>query len=296
VEKHLLVTISEEKSALYGVRFVGRFFTNAENLRLTLFASAPQAPDVMGTGLGYEGKLRAEEYDEQARRRSQEAVDRARNLLRERGFPRDSLEGKVASRRFSKVMDIVQEAEAGMYDAVVLGRRGLGRLEEALEQSVSQGLLQESMTIPLWICRMPEINRKNVLACVDGSVPAYQAVDHAAFMLADEPGHNLTLFKVNAPGVSPDTSMGDGEDETIFAKALEICKNNGLDASRVSTRVIHETSVAPSILAEVERGRYAAVAVGHSGRGRRLMGRFLFGSVSTTLLRQLMGAALWVCR
>jgi nucleotide-binding universal stress UspA family protein len=289
VEKHLLVTISEEKSALYGVRFVGRFFTNAENLRLTLFASAPQAPDVMGTGLGYEGKLRAEEYDELARRRSQEAVDRARNLLRERGFPRESLEGKVASRRFSKVMDIVQEAEAGMYDAVVLGRRGLGRLEEALEQSVSQGLLQESMTTPLWICRMPEMNRKNVLACVDGSVPAYQAVDHASFMLADEPGHDLILLKVNAPG-------DDVENETIFAKCLEICKENGLSASRVSTRVMHETSVAPSILAEVERGRYAAVAVGHSGRSRRLMARFLFGSVSMTLLRQLKGADLWVCR
>lgn len=292
MEKHLLVTISEEKSALYGVRFVGRFFTNAENLRLTLFASAPQAPDVMGTGMGYEGKLRAEEYDEQARRRSQEAVDRARNLLRERGFPRESLEGKVASRRFSKVMDIVQEAEAGMYDAVVLGRRGLGRLEEALEQSVSQGLLQESMTIPLWICRMPEMNRKNVLACVDGSVPAYQAVDHASFMLADEPGHDLTLLKVNAPGASSE----DGENETVFAKCLEICRNNGLAEPRVTTRVIHDKSVAPAILAEVERGRYAAVAVGHSGRGRRLMGRFLFGSVSLTLLRQLMGAALWVCR
>lgn len=292
MEKHLLVTISEEKSALYGVRFVGRFFTNTENVRLTLFASAPQAPEVMGTGMGYEGKLRAEEYDELSRRRSQEAVDRARNLLRERGFPHDSLEGKVASRRFSKVMDIVQEAEAGMYDAVVLGRRGLGRLEEALEQSVSQGLLQESMTIPLWICRMPEINRKNVLVCVDGSVPAYQAVDHAAFMLVEEPSHNLTLLKVNAPGASSE----DGENETVFSKALEICKNNGLVASRVSTRIIYDTSTAQAILAEVERGRYAAVAVGHSGRSRRLMGRFLFGSVSMTLLRRLMGAALWVCR
>ncbi len=292
MEKHLLVTISEEKSALYGVRFVGRFFTNTENVRLTLFASSPQAPEVMGTGMGYEGKLRAEEYDEQARRRSQEAVERARNLLSERGFPHDSLEGKVASRRFSKVMDIVQEAEAGMYDAVVLGRRGLGRLEEALEQSVSQGLVQESMTIPLWICRMPEINRKNVLVCLDGSVPAYQAVDHAAFMLAEEPGHDLTILKVNAPGASSE----DAEDETVFAKALEICGNNGLAATRVTTRVIHDTSAASAILAEVERGRYAAVAVGHSGRSRRLMGRFLFGSVSLTLLRKLMGAALWVCR
>jgi len=293
MDKHLLVTISEEKSALYGVRFVGRFFNKPDNVRLTLFASATQAPD-MGEGLGWEGKLQAEESENLARIRSQEAVQRAVELLKGRGFPTEAMESKVVPRRFSRVTDIVQEAESGMYDAVVLGRRGLSRLEEALlEQSVSQGLLQETMTIPLWICRMPELNRQNVLACVDGSVPAYQAVDHAAFMLADEPLHELTLLGVEA--AAPGSGQASDWSE-IFVKCMDICKENGLDTSRVSTRVLHESAVAPAILAEAERGRYAAVAVGHSGKGRRLMGRFLFGSVSSELLRRLAGAALWVCR
>lgn len=291
MEKHLLVTISEDKSALYGVRFVSRFFTNPADVRLTLFASTPQAPDPMGSGLGYEGKLRADEYDELARRRSQEAVERAMDLLKGRGFPVDSLESKVVPRRFSKVMDIVQEAEAGMYDAVVLGRRGLGRLEEAVEQSVSSGLLVEGTSIPMWICRMPEMNRKGVLACVDGSVPSYQAVDHASFMLAGEPGHELTLLGVDA---SP---LATGADwSVIFDKCLQIACTNGLEQERVKTRIVQGSNVGQTILAEAERGRQAVVAVGHSGRVRRLMGRYLFGSTTNTLLRKLTGAALWVTR
>lgn len=291
MEKHLLVTISEEKSALYGVRFVSRFFTNPAGVRLTLFASTPQAPDPMGSGLGYEGKLRAEEYDELARRRGQEAVERAMDLLRGRGFPTESMESKVMPRRFSKVMDIVQEAEAGMYDAVVLGRRGLGRLEEAVEQSVSSGLLMDGPSIPMWICRMPEISRKNVLTCVDGSAQAYQAVDHAAFMLAGEPGHDLSLLAVD------DSGGGQGADwELVFGKCLDIAREDGLDAARVSTRVMRGSNVGQAILAEAERGRFAAVAVGHSGKGRRLMGKYLFGSTANALMRKLTGAALWVTR
>jgi len=42
MERHLLVTISEQQSALCGVRFVGYFFSNKENLKLTLYYTAPR--------------------------------------------------------------------------------------------------------------------------------------------------------------------------------------------------------------------------------------------------------------
>ena len=43
-ERHLLVTVSEQQSALYGVQFVGHFFSNKEGLKITLFYTAPKPP------------------------------------------------------------------------------------------------------------------------------------------------------------------------------------------------------------------------------------------------------------
>jgi hypothetical protein len=68
--------------------------------------------------------------------------------------------------------------------------------------------------VPLWICPESDLQRKNVLVCVDGSDNAYRAVDHVGFILAGENQHGITLLHVNN-----NTSRESAE---IFAKSEEI--------------------------------------------------------------------------
>ena len=49
-------------------------------------------------------------------------------------------------------------------------------------------------------------------------------------------------------------------------------------------------------MAEADRGRYAAVAVGRSDRHRGVLSQMFTGSVTMALFRKLRGAALWVSR
>ena len=53
---------------------------------------------------------------------------------------------------------------------------------------------------PFWTCRKPDLERKNVLLCVDGSEPALRMADHVGFILAQERTQEVTLFVVVKPG------------------------------------------------------------------------------------------------
>ncbi|MDY7000563.1 MAG: universal stress protein [Thermodesulfobacteriota bacterium] len=273
MQKHLLVTVSEDKSALWGARFVGSFFSNKQDLKLTLFYIAPNVDEVSPQERG--------------------ALDQAAEVLRDLGFGPDQVETKLVQRRFSKVMDIMREGHKGGYEAVILGRRGLCWLEDCLEKSVSNELFQEEeVSFPLWVCRKPDFNRKNVLVCVNGSEASCRVAAHAGGMLAAEEGHNVTLLHVARPGRGTPESV-----ESILSMCEVVLREGGFPAERIETRVVEANDPAKAILSEAVRGRFAVVAVGRKGAGRGTMikGPFM-GSVSYALFKLLDGATLWVCR
>lgn len=42
MDRHFLITVSDQKSALYGARFVGDFFPDKTNIKPTLFTRHPK--------------------------------------------------------------------------------------------------------------------------------------------------------------------------------------------------------------------------------------------------------------
>ena len=50
-----------------------------------------------------------------------------------------------------EVITIVRESEEGLYDAAVLGRRGLSWFEEMVSDSVSHRILWEELTFPICV-------------------------------------------------------------------------------------------------------------------------------------------------
>ncbi len=285
MERHLLVTISEDKSALHGIRFVASFFQAKENVRLTLFYTTSQP--MTGEIVGFAEKAERERLQHAREARAQQALDQAVKTLVDLGFPAENIEARLKFRKYTKGLDIINEAEQGLYDAVVLGRRGLTALEELVETSVSRELLTTRFGSPIWICRMPETGRRNVLLCVDDSEQAMRMADHVGYILANEPSHTVTLMNVFDPG-SGDRPFA----EALFAKARELLHDNGVADARIETRMV-EAYNAPAAIMERSRD-YAAVAVGRTGQSHGFLKRLFMGSVSTVLFRQLTGAALWL--
>jgi len=290
MKRHLMVTVSEDQSAMHGLRFVGYFFHDKQEVKLTLFLTAPSP--MPGT-LDPQALTGSEETDNQLKlreQRSQSVIDKARDVLARAGFDPAQVDSKLVFSRRSKATDIIQEAERGLYDAAVLGRRGISWLEEELGESVSRGLLEETLSFPFWVCRKPEAERRNVLLCVDGSPPSLRMADHVGFMLATQPAHEVTLFRI----VRPDAAVSK-DAEAIVEDCRHILLDNGVTAERITSKVVHESNVAHSIMRMVEHGRYAVVAIGRTGAGGGLLKRLFMGSASSILFRELTGAVLWVC-
>jgi len=273
MQKHLLLTISDDPSALFGARFVNSFFQNKDQIKFTLLYIIPQ------TAKHTEITPPREEEDNTC----DLALEGAMSSLMSSGFMSEHVYCKVKKRMVSKAKDIIAEGNRGLYDAIVLGRRGISRLEELFNDSVSIQVLEANRKVPIWICRQPEADRRNVLVGVDGSEESMRAVDHAGFFLADEAQHTVTLLHID---------QGESPPGTVFQEARKRLEEHAIADSRITEKAIESSNPAAAIAEEANAGAFSAVVVGYTGKGRR--GLFTIGSVATKLAYDLTGSALWI--
>ncbi len=287
MEKHLLLTIGDDPKLLHGARFVASFFENRANIRLTLLFIATKSTSG-GANTARQIPKQAGRPTDPCLTRGTEMLEVSRKLLVGRGFREDGIQTKLIDKRFGTVKDIVREGGEGLYDAVVLGRRGYAVLEKALSSSVSREILDQRINFPLWICRLPEEGRRNVLLCVDDTEPSMRIADHAGFIVAEESGHTITLLHVDSGETKNPTQAIERAEAQLLA--------NGVQSERIKKRIIRSTKVVNTILEEAESGAYAAVAVGRGGKEQTGLRRWMVGSRSMKLVETLQKAVLWVSK
>lgn len=279
MQRHLLLTISDDPSFMYGLRFVTSFFQDKENIRLTLLYVAPS----MGKDPGF---AQREPTETECELQEHTALKNAGQRLANSGFLAENTMCKYRKKSISTAQDIIQEAEKGKYDAIVLGRRGSTRLEELLSTSVSMEILEKERGAPIWICRQPESGRENVLLCLDGSDSSLRIADHVGFMLQTEK-HGICLFYVQNKGTLPA--------EEAMSKAQDILLENKIDPARITEKPISAPNIEKAIFNQAEQEAYAVVAVGYSGtRNQGLFSQFSIGSISKKLCYNLQKASLWI--
>ena len=220
------------------------------------------------------------------------SIDRAISLLAKSRMSIDHVITKTVAERYGKVKDILTEGSDGLYDAIILGQRASYTLQWAFERpgdEVAQNMIKDTCcTSPLWICPENEQDRKNVLLCIDGSENAYRAADHVGYILSAQDQHNVTLFHV-ASGIS-------GTSKEIFERAESILNEHAVKSERIKQKVAWGLTVTGSILSEIGKGGYAAVAVGLHGQEHSLMKGFnMAGGTTSKLIYRLQKTALWCC-
>jgi hypothetical protein len=291
MNKHLLVTISDDRSALRGLRFVCSFFQNKDDVRLTLFNTAPQPPAVWGEEKSFESLRESEATAEVIIENGRKAMAAARAVFVSGGFNPAQVDDKIVARNFSRIGDIIKEGETGLYDAVVFGRRAMVKLEQFLDKSASEEMLQAKFNFPLWLCRDVDLNRRGVLLCVDDTEAFRRMADHVGFILQGETQHPVTLLRVIKNAEEQERPEG------LFREGIAALEENGFPTRLIRTRLEVADDVPEVILREAERGRYAAVAVGRTGiKKGGALARLFATSVTIALFHKLRGAALWVSR
>lgn len=284
MQKHLLVTISDDIRILHGVRFVGSFFTDKTNVRVTLLYVSPRAESVGGDKIQRDlDKKNTEIY----RQRGEISLGVAQKILLERGFSAESISSKLMFKQFGTVKDIIREAHAQSYDALVLGKRGYAVFEKIIKDSVSKAIMERDIGFPIWICRRPEEDRRNVLLCVDGSEPSLRMADHVGFMLQSETEHRVTILHADTGEKNIDAMLHEAKNKLLA---------NGVETERISLQVIPSTGVVKTIVREAEKKAFAVVAMGRVGVKKGILKEWLVGSRSMKLLEDLDKAVLWVSK
>lgn len=292
MKKHFLVTISNDIENLYGVRFLCSFFHSIGDHQVTLLHICRTDDGAMAKTLNQMWQGPAEGIEGKVTVQARRAIFKAKEMLGERRMAIEHMMTKTFAERYGKVKDIMSEGSRGLYDAVILGRRASYTLQWMFERpadETAQAIIRDNCcTTPLWICPEPEADRRNVLLCLDGSENSLRGVDHVGYILADQEQHTITLFQA--------TSGSDNKSTESFARAEAMLQKHGIGSERILRKTSWGLSASGTILGELDRGGYAAVALGLRGEGQeRTQAEGLAGGTTTKLIGKLEKASLWCC-
>jgi nucleotide-binding universal stress UspA family protein len=310
MEKNLLLAIDGSRNSLLTLDYVSHFFRFCPEVRMVLYHVLPPIPPIHK-----EYSLRdtsAHKYIREWRKKHQEAIEQVLNQSKHKlvklGWKAAQIQIRAHEKRVGVARDIIFEAGKGIYDAVVLGRRGLSKIEEAFLGSVSTKIIQGVRDTPVWIVG-GKFSSPKVLVAVDGSENSLRAVDHLSFMLDSCPNQEIKVLLLNVwpgfitllgppliPALSAfQTSLEKYEKRVtpIFNRSEEMLIEAGLTPYRIKRKVgIKAADIAKAVIAEARRGGYGTIVVGRRGLSKAK--EFFMGSVSSKILQQAGETAVWI--
>jgi len=236
---------------------------------------------------------------------AQVLLEKQKKRMMTRGVPDERIEMVAQQRMIGRSRDILEYARQGVYDAIVVGRRGLSRIQKTFMGSTSADLLESADVIPVWMVD-GNVTSQRILVAVDGSESSYRALDHVGAMLSDNAEIKISLFHVS-PDAKDIDAISFGKDdpdiqdivtkasarmiEKFFADATQKLEDAGIVADRVETITTkRKAKIGKVILSEAKKGKYGTVVVGRRGADRA----HYFGSVSRYVTQRITDRALWL--
>jgi nucleotide-binding universal stress UspA family protein len=123
---------------------------------------------------------------------------------------------------------VCQVAEEEQADLIIMGSRGLNRLNSILANSVSQYVFQLTSRPMLLVnddVNIKSINR--IMVGYDNSIPAQQSLQLALFMLRDIKSSQLLIVQVKSESKAAD-GLIKPEQDPVFASAITEAKKQGV--------------------------------------------------------------------
>lgn len=314
-KKRLLVAVDGSEQALEAVRYVSGVLP-PEQVQVTLLHVMTKVPesfwDLSREPVFHYKIASIRAWEIQQEKTMHDFMEQARQILLEAGLPKQSIVSHIKERKAGIARDIVAESKHG-YQAVVVGRTGLSELKDLVLGSIANKLVEKVTHVPVWIVGgAPQPGK--ILIALDASRGAMQAVDYVGTMV-DGFTRNVTLIHV-VRGVdifrqtqsesfasSHDTDwQAQAEKELeeatqaiqpVFEDARERLQQAGLDADRISTKLISGVhSRAGAIVKEADEEGYGTIVVGRRGLSR--VEEFFIGRVGNKVIQLAKKKAIWV--
>ncbi len=195
MEKKLLIAIDGSVYSSNTLHYLEQLFAHLDDIRLHLLSVVTCIPSKAASDWLDESELISTLNSDEQRRyaTATKFMHTSVERLKRNGIAREQVTTEVKISTTNPAAEVLNIARKGMFDALVLGRRGVSRLEEMIMGSVSSTMFEKCHDVPIWIVD-GQVDSRKFLVPVDGSHFTLQAVDHLCFMLKDNPYAEVTLF------------------------------------------------------------------------------------------------------
>ena len=308
ISKKIVIPVDGSKNYLRSLDYLDFIYGSKHKLDINLLYILPALPPILTDKKTMDKRIRAKlkAVEKKNIQMDERILSEATAALVKKGFDEKSINAVYKKVEITAARDIVNWVNFKHADAVLLNRRGRGDLKSFFMGSVTQRLLEYHPLCPVWIVE-GGIHSTKVLVCVDSSENALKAVDHAGFMLSgtDCP---ITIFHsvrhlrryvpnevlVEAPDLEQLWKEKAGQQiSPNIKKAREILLDAGLNAELITTKVEDGSrSAAYDILKEAQDNDYGTIVLGR--RGVSALKEFFMGSVTSKILHNSFGLAVWI--
>ena len=308
MERKILVAVDGSTYSYNSLRYLGQLFTDLTEIYIHLLYVVPTGSLPLGMEwlcdqdriLSLQPAERRRYYS--ARRFMQEAVLQ----LGRRGIAADQVSTQITLSKVGVAADIIFEARSGLYDALILGRRGLTKIEELIMGSVSAAIAQSCYDLPVWVVD-GKVNSRRFLLTVDKSFNSLKAADHLGFILQDNPYAQISLVHLASllgGDTEPDFAALEkfwGKswcdlhlhcDDAVFHGPEQMLLDRGVSVAQIF-REPEEKSLTPHspIVKLSIKGNYGTVVIGRRAKGLK---QGFFKGVSDKVLELANHIAIWV--
>jgi len=275
MQKQILLAVDHSTASPHTIAYACRISGFIQGMSVTLFHVQPPISQFLLDEAKGSSRAQAELNKVAARNAetSRGLLANYQEILIRTGLAEPAVELATQPRRQGLAKDILDYAPSGLFDAILVGHRGISTVQQMFMSSVSAHLIENSPFTPVWLVD-GDVRSTRVMPAVDGSESALRAVDHMAFMLSGNAAVRVCFFHV-APrftdfceidfgaeaGGGLEALIGQGDQrcmDDFFPAALAKLREAGLRGEQIETRTATAlASVGETILTAAREGASA---------------------------------------
>jgi len=308
-EKEILVALDGSYCSNNEIHYLIDMFSGETNIAFHLLCIVSAGPASIVVDDWVDDKDKLSFLSSKARQKyllAEKHLNEEMNLLKRQGFSEDQIKGVVRVAKSEVAVDLVHEARKGKYDALLIGRRGLGKIQEFFMGGVTKSVLEKCFDIPIWVVD-GIVDSKKILVPVDGSFHVLRAVDHLSHILKNMPYVEITLFNSEAllrrkkEHPVEDFHEQWGKDwceehlsrpDAIFHAPEQVLVDNGFAVENIK-RAKSSIGIKPArdIYSYLKKNDFGTIVMGRRGAEEAT---WLLGSISEQLLYTAENLAIWM--
>jgi len=311
--RNILLATDGSGHALKGAQYVAELYKGTSDVDVTVLSISPAVPPIYREGIR-DAAIR-KQFAAWKKKREEEArgyIDGATKVLFKGGFKKSHVKGRYEQQVVGAARDIIRVVDAGLFDACVVGKKGMGWIGSLFLGSITDKLIEISEDHPLWLVEGKKGKARRILAAMDETGRAVDLARYMGSMLKGLEDVEILFYHYCAPfteDLSPEERRKlkkleeravEREKEEMshyFEEAKKVLVDLGFDEKSVGYEFQYDKSARPkkvtqAILARLKKGNYGTLVIGRKGATQAR--EFRLGSVAMRIIAEAKDCVVWV--